>query len=270
MCSQASLEGEPVAWPVTTMVHFIPPPWLCDHSRMQQRFMTPAFNPTPQGPCFCGSEKAFGDCCGSRAADRPPPVGVHVKRGFLEPGQCAEWVSVLDRQKGEQTGTFSGGEVRVNEARVTERVFLGPVEESVTALMRDIFSTTIPAAMGRQIQWFERPQILRYRRGSHYRLHADSERYIKERKVWQKTMDRDVSLLLYLNEDFSGGELSFFAMNYVFRPKVGDLLFFPSDHRYAHIAHEVTGGTRYVIVSWAAYADEPKVKSEPTWNSIAI
>lgn len=237
---------------------------------MHQRFITPAFNPTPDGACYCGSGQCFGECCGSKQPDRPPPVGVHVLRGYLDADQCAEWVAQLDRQPGEKAGVREQGEVRVKDTRVTERVFLGPVEASVTALMHKIFSTTIPEAMGRPIQWFERPQILRYTRGSHYRLHADSERYLKDRGAWQKTIDRDVSLLLYLNDDFTGGDLSFFAMNYVFRPQTGDLLFFPSDHRYAHIAHEVTGGKRYVVVSWAAFLDEPKLSPEPTWNSIAL
>lgn len=237
---------------------------------MSQPFLTPAFNPTPGGPCYCGSGRVFGECCGSKAPERAPPVGVHIRRGYLEPGICREWVATLDKQPGELTGTFSDGEVRVNKARVTDRVFLGPVEAAVTDLMREIFSKEIPRTMGREIQWFERPQILRYTRGSHYRLHADSERYIKERRAWQKTIDRDVSLLLYLNQDFSGGELSFFAMNYVFRPQVGDLLFFPSDHRFAHIAHEVTSGTRYVVVSWAAYRDQPKVHRQPTSDSIEL
>lgn len=80
----------------------------------------------------------------------------------------------------------------------------------------------------------------------HYALHADSQRYLKDRRVWQKTIDRDVSLLLllYLNEDHTGGALSFYAFNYAFKPWMGDLLFFPSGHRYAHQAHEVKSGRR--------------------------
>lgn len=239
---------------------------------MQQAgFISQSFNPQPLEPCFCKSGQAFEECCGSRAKERPAPSGVHVIHDFLDRDICRQWVEILEHQPGQPTGTRSSGdEVRINPARVTERVFLGPVEEAVTDLMRTIFSTIIPATTGVEIEWFERPQILRYAPGGHYALHADSQRYLKDRRVWQKTIDRDVSLLLYLNDDFTGGELSFYAFNYLYKPRMGDLLFFPSDHRYAHQAHEVKSGRRYVIVSWAARLGVPKVHNEPTWNSISL
>ncbi|MBT8061113.1 MAG: hypothetical protein HKO64_01950 [Xanthomonadales bacterium] len=237
---------------------------------MGEKILTPAFNPMPGQPCYCSSGRRFSDCCGSKAADRPPPHGVHLVRGFLDAATCSDWVRILDQQPSHATGIMKDDQVVVSRKRITERVFLGPVEQAVTDLMHRVFTTTIPSAINTELEWFERPQILRYRPGGHYWLHADSERYIKEKRAWQKTLDRDVSLLLYLNDDFQGGELSFFAMNYVYQPRLGDLLFFPSDHRYAHRAHEVTEGRRYVVVSWAAARGEPKVHEAPPDNHIAI
>jgi hypothetical protein len=37
------------------------------------------------------------------------------------------------------------------------------------------------------------------------------------------------------------------------------LVAFPSDHRFAHAALPVTGGRRYVIVTWAAVLGSPRV-----------
>ena len=51
--------------------------------------------------------------------------------------------------------------------------------------------------------------------------------------------------------------------NYTYRPRKGDLLFFPSDHRYLHQAETVTSGARYAIVSWAALENIPRVLNEP-------
>jgi len=243
---------------------------LCHHLPMSAGFLTPAFNPQPELDCFCASGKRFADCCGSQNPARQPPHGVHLIRDFLDTATCEEWVGILDDQPSLPTGVNRNGKVVLSEKRITERVFLGPVEQAVTRLMRDVFTSTIPDAMDCEFEWFERPQILRYQPGGHYWLHADSERYIRERKSWLKTSDRDASLLLYLNDDFSGGELSFFAMNYVYRPRRGDLVFFPSDHRYAHRAHEVTEGRRYVVVSWASARGVPKVRTEPPVNSIPL
>lgn len=199
---------------------------------------------------------------------------MHIVRGFLDRKTCETWVTALNRQPGQATGVLTdinaSRKIQVSDTRVTERVLLGPVEEAVTELMRQVFTTTIPEATGQEIEWFERPQVLRYTKGSHYKLHADSECYLRERRVWQKTNDRDISILLYLNDDFTGGALEFFAFHYFYQPRRGDLVFFPSDHRYAHEAHPVTSGRRYAVVSWAACKGVPKVRQEPTFNSIAL
>ena len=42
-------------------------------------FDMPDIRPDPVDPCFCGSEKFFKSCCGSREEKRPPPFGVFVE-----------------------------------------------------------------------------------------------------------------------------------------------------------------------------------------------
>ena len=121
------------------------------------------------------------------------------------------------------------------------------------------FEEIIPATVARRIAWFENPQILRYEPGGLYGPHADSDHFIPEEGIWKKVIDRDVSILLYLNQQFEGGELSFRQFNYLYRPQAGDLLFFPSHGQYAHQALPIKLGIRYVIVSWAAFREEPRV-----------
>jgi predicted 2-oxoglutarate/Fe(II)-dependent dioxygenase YbiX len=85
-----------------------------------------------------------------------------------------------------------------------------------------------------------------------------------------KIHDRDISLLIYLNEDYTGGGLSFMNFNYHLRPKTGDMLAFPSDNRYEHQAEEVQSGIRYVIVSWAAFNGSKRVLDSPPPGSIIL
>jgi predicted 2-oxoglutarate/Fe(II)-dependent dioxygenase YbiX len=80
--------------------------------------------------------------------------------------------------------------------------------------------------------------------------------------------DRDLSLLIYLNDDFTGGGLTFTHFNFHFRPEPGDLLVFPSDNRYVHQAEKVESGVRYVIVSWAALKGVPRVAGQPPENAV--
>ncbi len=64
--------------------------------------------------------------------------------------------------------------------------------------------------------------------------------------------NRDYSLLIYLNEDYEGGQLEFKYLNYRISPLQGLLVAFPSDWRYAHAALPVKGGVKHSIVSFAA------------------
>lgn len=61
---------------------------------------------------------------------------------------------------------------------------------------------------------------------------------------------RWISAILYLNDDYEGGELEFVAFGEKYKPKAGTLVLFPSNYAYTHIAHPVTSGTKYAIVTW--------------------
>jgi predicted 2-oxoglutarate/Fe(II)-dependent dioxygenase YbiX len=133
-----------------------------------------------------------------------------------------------------------------------------------------VVTTTIAATTQRAFSWFIGPQILRYQTGGHYALHADSDHWSASQGAWVKGLDRDISLLLYLNDDFTGGELAFPVFNYTYRPRAGDLVFFPSDFRYRHQAQLVQSGVRYAIASWAAFIDEARVQVERPENRVDL
>jgi predicted 2-oxoglutarate/Fe(II)-dependent dioxygenase YbiX len=73
-------------------------------------------------------------------------------------------------------------------------------------------------------------------------------------------VDRDISLLIYLNDEYDGGELDFKRLSYTLRPQAGMLVWFPSDIRYEHMAKLVTRGCRYALVSWAAASGVERVQ----------
>ena len=56
------------------------------------------------------------------------------------------------------------------------------------------------------------------------------------------------SMCLYLNNDFTGGEIIFSNLNIVHSPEKGDLVVFPSD--YWHETNPVKAGIRYVLALW--------------------
>ena len=58
----------------------------------------------------------------------------------------------------------------------------------------------------------EVPQLLCYGVGGHYQPHIDGEGIWTapdQTQLWRKTVDRDLSMVLYLNNEFEGGDFVF-------------------------------------------------------------
>jgi prolyl 4-hydroxylase len=83
-------------------------------------------------------------------------------------------------------------------------------------------------------------QLVRYRPGGFFTTHQDG---IDAPSEWRKR-----SVVLYLNDDFTGGETSFPALGAVVRPRTGHALTFPPF--FAHRADPVVAGEKYVFTFW--------------------
>lgn len=83
--------------------------------------------------------------------------------------------------------------------------------------------------------------LLRYHEGQEYKVHYDGG---------TSDVGRIVSAICYLNDDYEGGELEFPNFNVKIKPQAGMLILFPSAFPYAHIAHPITAGTKYALVTW--------------------
>jgi hypothetical protein len=82
--------------------------------------------------------------------------------------------------------------------------------------------------------------FLKYNEGNFYKYHCDS---FTERP-------RSVSCSIALNDDYEGGDFSFFGNELTYKLKKGSVLMFPSTYMYPHEILTVTKGTRYSIVTW--------------------
>lgn len=82
--------------------------------------------------------------------------------------------------------------------------------------------------------------LLRYKEGEFYEEHIDS--FIHH--------NRSISCSLMLNDDYDGGEFSFFKRKLKFKLKKGSVIMFPSNFMFPHEILPVQKGTRYSIVTW--------------------
>jgi predicted 2-oxoglutarate/Fe(II)-dependent dioxygenase YbiX len=232
-------------------------------------FVRPEFKPRRLEPCFCESGLKFRHCCGKFADGRMPPHGVGILKELLSKDQCKEIVEYCTKRPYEALGVYQfeeGQDTRIelsgSNKRITDRVEPGEKVPFINKVIYSALKNEIAEVCNREFSWLEEPQLLRYSPGGHFAKHADSELRIPGRKEFMKNVDRDISILLYLNDDFDGGHLKFHHFNYTYKPSAGDLLFFPSDHRYEHEATTLETGLRFVVVSWAAFEGERRVSEE--------
>lgn len=197
--------------------------------------------------------------------------------GYLDADQCRHLAEYADTRSGEplmvvDTAATTANKVvrKLDPGRVTEQVDLGPRQAELEGIVRRTLMEVIEPAINARIEWFEAPQLLRYRTGGFYKGHADSDRFDAATSTWTRVLDRDVSMLLYLNDAYTGGALSFPGFHYTLRPRPGMLVFFPSDRRYYHTAEPVLSGIRYAVVSWAAFSGVPRIHDAPTAGALLL
>lgn len=88
--------------------------------------------------------------------------------------------------------------------------------------------------------------------------HYDLQMSIMPIRIWEKgsymgphcdsydgNLDIAFSIVMYLNEDYAGGEIGFPNHDVLLKPKSGSLLIFPSQEPFLHQVHTLESGSRY-------------------------
>jgi predicted 2-oxoglutarate/Fe(II)-dependent dioxygenase YbiX len=99
-----------------------------------------------------------------------------------------------------------------------------------------------------KMEFMESINFVKYNPGQHFSVHTDHG----------FSYTCTVSSIVYLNDNYEGGELWFPYINLKFKPKKGDVIFFPSTYIFAHGAMAVTDGTKYSAVTMFDYKDNNK------------
>lgn len=80
--------------------------------------------------------------------------------------------------------------------------------------------------------------IARFSSGRGMHEHFDSSR------------PNDIATLVYLNDDYEGGEIYFPEYGISIKPEPGDLLTFPDNPNFVHGVRPITSGVRYTTPRW--------------------
>jgi predicted 2-oxoglutarate/Fe(II)-dependent dioxygenase YbiX len=81
--------------------------------------------------------------------------------------------------------------------------------------------------------------LLRYEQNGHLPAHQD-----------QGVSSRVLSSVMYLNDNYEGGEIVFQSSGVKLKPEAGSIIFFPSNFLYVHEVYPITSGSRYSMPHW--------------------
>ena len=85
----------------------------------------------------------------------------------------------------------------------------------------------------------EDPNVLKYVGGGFLPEHQD-----------HGVSSRALTVLVYLNDDYEGGDISLPHCGVTLKPPAGSVLMFPSNFIYSHTISEMKSGVRYAIPAW--------------------
>lgn len=174
---------------------------------------------------------------------------------FFSADECVEFLA-------RHTGDFKHMDVLGNEKE--HRVAQGKWIFDENDIFVERFKLLVCALTGIPITHQEAPHLVKYDVGGKYDAHHDffhpnTDYYEGHTKVGGQ---RVVSSLLYLNEDFLGGETEFPKREKIVTPKTGRILSWRNvklndelDYDSLHAGKPVISGTKYILIIWTRERD---------------
>lgn len=219
---------------------------------------------------FLGRAERGGDWSGVRArvdipalTASPPrrPVSerprIRVIEGFASPAEC-DWVTAIPQGKLNPAWVWDPqtGENRPDSSRTNRGLDLGPRDMDVVV---QVLRARISAASNLPLPVFEPAQIMHYRPGEEFRPHHDylDPGQAGDRAQIARLGQRIATFLLYLNDDYEGGETEFLKTGFRYRGRKGDALLFANvdsarapDPLTTHAGRPPTRGEKWILSQW--------------------
>lgn len=221
---------------------------------------------------FASSNNGFieSDCL-EQLSPYDRPINTHECEDFgdaivffhnvLDKEMCAHIIDACDYNNGwrkaETHGEASGAVKPEDSPRQNDICSLTntPGMTDIDAYIHRVLTTTLNAYMKKLdidnvnnagLTEDEGYAVLRYNGGGYYKAHIDySSQSMGVSPAW-----RVVTGLIYLNDDYEGGEVEFPRQKVKVKPTRGGIIFFPSIFTHPHSSLPIKKGTKYCIVTW--------------------
>lgn len=191
----------------------------------------------------------------ARALSADPAIV--VTESFIAPDVC-DWLISRAREHLAPAMVFEVGTLRTvhSQIRTNSSAAFDLVHIDLVVLL---ICERISAACARPVTAMEAPQVLHYAVGQEFRPHDD----FLYPELPDQAADiaahgqRALTLLVYLNDDFEGGETDFPLLGLRFRGRKGDALMFSNvladgapDRRMRHAGLAPTAGEKWLLSQW--------------------
>jgi prolyl 4-hydroxylase len=154
------------------------------------------------------------------------PLGseIFLVRSLLEPALCQQLIQLTQQNS-------------LANQRILEKISV------VQQLLLQVYGVKFPYA--------EPCTILRYQTGQFYKRHVDNLLLVSRFEELEQGMPtRDISIVGYLNDDFTGGETYFERQDVKVKPEAGAVLVFPAYFTHPHESLPILSGEKYAFTSW--------------------
>lgn len=186
--------------------------------------------------------------------DPPAHFNLFLLRDFLDPETCASVRLEADSSPTTQAPVYIEGSPGVIHETIRKTTSFHPSEETVELVHGRLLQqkSLLEEHFGHSLTDCERPQFLRYEKGDFFVRHQDGN---TKQLDFDHLRIRRISIVVFLNEGFSGGALNFYEESSVDGPKhfdlsgeTGLLVAFKADT--FHEVSPVIDGERFTIISW--------------------
>ena len=170
-------------------------------------------------------------------------------RNFLDADSCASLRAELALAPTTQAPVYIQGTEGSIHENIRKTTSLHPANETFEQIHERLLrqKTALEEHFGMTLTGCERPQFLRYDKGDFFVRHQDGN---TRQLDFDHLRVRRISIVVFLNDSFSGGTLNFYDQTTTF-PLMGEtglLVAFKADT--FHEVLPVTGGERFTIISW--------------------
>ena len=189
-----------------------------------------------------------------------PALGLNIYENAISKEKCNSYINTLESKLNGQTkyswkeATVTNSTKPIKSARDCsdfkyKHTDLGPINHENVELIemhQDLYNIVKSCVddyanyWGINVIYYEAFNFVKYNcPGQQFKIHADHG----------PAYNTTVSVVVYLNEDYEGGELYFPRLDkLVYKPKVGDIAIFPSNYIYEHASRDMIEGIKYSVV----------------------